>query len=287
MRTIADPIDEILDANNIKGPWEPLPATGLANRIYATKEVVIRVAREHDEALRDARTESIAAPIVYKAGLLTPKMLVFDDSRTLVDGPYSIWERVQGETLGFISSDPEEMPNCWRQTGAQMAKLHTSIQPFADPKKHLHEPRRDLNLNQHLKKLVSAKFVNQALANELSVLISELYPAVHEEPPFCFLHSDIKAMNIMCTKEDELLALIDWGDSGWGDPTFEFRQIPLSAIPYVLEGYNEVAPALLGDAMIERFIWDKLADSLSRLLKDRSAVIPIEQYQHALRQLRQ
>ena len=101
-----DPIDEILEACGLKGPWEPLPATGLANRIYATKDVVIRVAREHPEALRDARTESIAAPVAYGAGVLTPRLLVFDESKELLDRPYSIWERVKGQTLGLISSDP-------------------------------------------------------------------------------------------------------------------------------------------------------------------------------------
>ena len=94
-----DPIDKILEVCGISGPWESLNATGVANRIYATKDVVIRVAKEHPEALRDARTESIAAPVAFEAGLLTPRLFVFDDSRDLLDRPYSIWERVHGETL--------------------------------------------------------------------------------------------------------------------------------------------------------------------------------------------
>jgi hypothetical protein len=51
MENINDPIDEILAAHGMKGPLQKLTATGLANRIYATKDLVIRVAREHDEAL--------------------------------------------------------------------------------------------------------------------------------------------------------------------------------------------------------------------------------------------
>ncbi len=131
---------------NIHGPWEPLQATGLANRIYATKDVVIRVAREHPEALRDARTESIAAPIAYEAGLLTPRLLVFDESGELVKQPYSVWERVHGETLGLVSLDPHSMPNTWRQVGHQMAQLHVKVKHFDDPKKYLHEPERDLEI---------------------------------------------------------------------------------------------------------------------------------------------
>ena len=88
MKNTPDPIDKILDVCGIEGPWEPLNATGVANRIYATKDVVIRVAREHDEALRDARTESRAAPVAYKAGLLTPRLLVFDESGEFLDRPF-------------------------------------------------------------------------------------------------------------------------------------------------------------------------------------------------------
>ena len=125
-----DPIDRILEVCGINGPWEPLHATGVANRIYATNDVVIRVAREHSEALRDARTESIAAPVAYEAGLLTPRLLVFDESGELLDRPYSIWERIHGETLGLLSLAPHSMRNTWRQIGHQMARLHINVKQF-------------------------------------------------------------------------------------------------------------------------------------------------------------
>ncbi len=80
MANKTDPIDEILDLCGMNGPWEALGATGLANRIYATKDVVIRVANDHQEALKDAKTESIAAPVAYAAGVLTPRLLVFDET---------------------------------------------------------------------------------------------------------------------------------------------------------------------------------------------------------------
>jgi aminoglycoside phosphotransferase (APT) family kinase protein len=282
MEAIRDPVDQILEACGIAGPWELLPATGLANRIYAAKDVVIRVAKEHEEALRDARTESIAAPVAHAVGVLTPLLLVFDDSRELVDGPYSIWERVHGETLGLLSREPKSMPNTWRQVGYQMAHLHACVQPFDDPKNYLHEPERDLDLSSLLDKLVNSGQISTGLAQEISRLIDELRPAVLEEANICFLHSDIKDMNIMCTHADELLALIDWGDAGWGDPTFDFFQIPLSAIPTVLEGYREVAPDLLGATLKERIIWDKLERGMSEYLKNPSFSIPLDEFRQFL-----
>jgi len=67
-----------------------LETTGLANRIYATEEVVLRVATDHPEAIPDALTESVAAPAGRHAGILTPELLAFDDSRTIVDRPFSL-----------------------------------------------------------------------------------------------------------------------------------------------------------------------------------------------------
>lgn len=284
MNNTPDPVDEILEVCGLNGPWEPLNATGVANRIYATKDVVIRVAREHPEALRDARTESIAAPIAYEAGLLTPRLLVFDESGDLLERPYSIWERVHGETLGLLASDPHSMPNTWYQVGHQMAQLHVNVKPFDDPKQYLHEPERDLKLKFILKNLVPTFNFDKDLVKEISILIDELNPAVLEKSKICFLHSDVKDMNIMCTHDDELLALIDWGDSGWGDPTFDFAQIPLLAIPYVLEGYRDVAPDLLGSTLKERIIWDKLYFALVKSLENPSHGIPVAEYRQFLTQ---
>ena len=60
-----DPVDAMFARYGFSGPWSPLPPTGVANRIYATESVVLRVATEHPEALADALTESVAAPAAY------------------------------------------------------------------------------------------------------------------------------------------------------------------------------------------------------------------------------
>src|SRR5262245_61142433 len=68
----SDPVGEILAAYRLPGPWQWLEATGVANRIYATQDVVLRVATDHPDAIVDACTESIAAPVARQAGILTP-----------------------------------------------------------------------------------------------------------------------------------------------------------------------------------------------------------------------
>jgi hypothetical protein len=80
--TLDDPVDHILAVYRIPGPWQPLKATGLANRIYATSDVVLRIATDHSDAIPDARLESVAAPIARSAGILTPQRLRADQALT-------------------------------------------------------------------------------------------------------------------------------------------------------------------------------------------------------------
>jgi hypothetical protein len=130
--------------------------------------------------------------------------------------------------------------------------------------------------------LLTTDYFDKDLAKKISTFIVELEPAVLEESKICFLHSDVKDMNIMCTDDDEFLALIDWGDAGWGDPTFDFRQIPLLAIGNVLEGYREMAPDLLGETLKERFIWDKLYEAMLDALKNPEYRIPVDEFRQFL-----
>ena len=89
-------------------------------------------------------------------------------------------------------------------------------------------------------------------------------------------------MKIMCTRDDELKAVIDWGDAGWGDPTIEFAQIPLSAVPYVMSGYKEVAPNLVGTSPEARIVWDKLDYAMEELARDPSYDIPLDEFRRFL-----
>ena len=282
MEHAPDPVDAIFSAYGIRGPWESLHNTGIANRIYATREVVLRVATDHPDAFSDARTESVAAPVAHAAGVLTPRILAFDDSRKLLDRPFSLWERVNGETLGRYSSIADSTPNTWHAVGRQLAVLHTRVDQCDDPRGYLYQPDRNPDLGALLARLLSTGRVGNELAREIGVFIEELRPAVSAATSVCFLHNDVHEMNILCACDDSLLALIDWGDAGWGDPTLEFAQIPLSAIPYVMAGYRDVDSGLLGDDPKAKIVWDKLDYALEELVDDPSRVLPLDELRRFL-----
>jgi aminoglycoside phosphotransferase (APT) family kinase protein len=260
-----DPVTEILARHGIREPWEALTATGIANRIYATSSVVLRVATDDPEAVEDARTESVAAPVAREAGVLTPRLLAFDDSRVLVDRPYSIWQRIHGETLGLLSRSPRRDREAWVAVGRQLARLHQHVHACADPNGWLDRPDRALDLAERVARLASTGHIDTATATDVERWVAALGPAVGATTARCFLHNDIHEMNVMCTETGSLLALLDWGDAGWGDPALEFAQAPLDATPAVLSGYQSEAPELLGDRPEARIIWDKLDYALNEV----------------------
>jgi hypothetical protein len=121
----SNPVDAILAAHRIPGPWQVLEATGIANRIYATHDFVLRVATDHHDAIVDALTESMAAPAARQAGILTPRLIAFDNSRNIADRPFSLWERVHGETLGRFRCSPKMCEHTWRAQLANKSHVFT------------------------------------------------------------------------------------------------------------------------------------------------------------------
>jgi hygromycin-B 7''-O-kinase len=86
---------------------------GVANLGFVLGEgLFLRVARRGFEA--DLRKETAVIPVARAAGVLTPAIVEYDESRTLIDAPYVVMERVHG-------SEPRDVP---RGLAEQLARLH-------------------------------------------------------------------------------------------------------------------------------------------------------------------
>ena len=106
----------------------PLPDIGITNKIYRFGDsLILRIPRNHPHIISLARKEAKVVPAARAAGVHTPAILLFDDSCTLLPVPYTLYERVPGETLGLLDLEPEATPNVWRALGRDLARLHTSI----------------------------------------------------------------------------------------------------------------------------------------------------------------
>ena len=273
-------------AHGVRGPWEPLPATGEVNHIYATRDVVLRVGADHPDTVADARTEAVAAPAAHAAGILTPRLIAFDDSRSLTDRPYSLWQRVHGETLGLLELEPSRAANVWRSVGRELARLHHRVTVCPDPNGWLDTHERPADLTPFVESLASLGRIDSGASSETLRLLEQLAPHVATNVDRRFIHGDIHPMNVMCTADGELLALIDWGDAGWADPALDFAAIPVESMPDAVAGYESAGLGRLGDSPGARFAWDKLHYAMEDLLEhpERASSISLPKLVPAIRE---
>ncbi|WP_349671039.1 aminoglycoside phosphotransferase family protein [Lacrimispora sp.] len=248
-----DLIQEILGKYHINEPCVKLATHGIANDIYATPNFILRIPTNHPEAASDALTESVAAPLAKSNGIKTPELIYFDNSYTMVNKTYSIWERIQGLTLGEIDHYLHYY-NTWREIGFELGKLHVTVKSCNDPNCWLGSPDRDYTKDMLIQGLLNYE-------RESSYLL-ELIKNKFTDETFSykksFVHGDTNEFNFLCTKNDKLLSVIDWGDSGWGDPAIDFYMIPIEILQHVLDGYNEIAGANINNGFIDRIILDKV-----------------------------
>ncbi|MEW9124318.1 MAG: aminoglycoside phosphotransferase family protein [Thermotaleaceae bacterium] len=248
-----DIIRRILNKNQINERFIKLTTHGIANDIYATPNFILRIPTDHPEANSDAFTESVAAPLAKLNGIKTPELICFDDSYTILNKTYSIWERIHGVTLGEIDNYLHYY-NTWKEIGLELGKLHIHIKSCDDPKGWLDNPNRD-----YTKGMIIRGLINK---DRKSLYLLELVENKYTDKTFsykkCFVHGDTNAFNFLCSKNDQLLSIIDWGDSGWGDPAIDFYMIPMDVLDAVLDGYNEIAGVNVDFDFIYRIILDKV-----------------------------
>ncbi len=245
-----------------------MATTGISNILYGLgNNYVLRVARNHPNAYADARTESVAVPVVTAHNIKTPRLIAYDDSETILPVPYTIYERVHGQTLLEYSGDPASRARIYREFGAEIARLHQQVTTCPDPKGFLDRPYR-IDAMQLIEALTESGYLSTDNRQWLTTVFKRLLPAVEEASSFRrFLHDDAHMGNIMVTN-DAFGWLLDWGDAGWGDPAMEFTYTPSRAIPYVLEGYRSIMLMDGDDTAEARILWDHLARALARLKRD-------------------
>jgi aminoglycoside phosphotransferase (APT) family kinase protein len=242
-----------------------LPQAGIFNLIYVLGEdFVLRVPRDHPISASDAHKESIAVPVAREAGVRTPGIIAFDDSLDLLPVPYTIYERVRGETLGLLPRDPAASPEVWRELGHDLALLHSGVTrdgPAAGLQiEELPDPRPWPD------ELAEEGYFTATEAQWLEQWLERLAPAALAPTPRRFLHGDSQATNVMVRGGSlEYLAVLDWGSSGWGDPAWDFAGVPLRVVPSMLEGYRAVSPL---DDVEARILWRHLQLSLYLMRRD-------------------
>jgi aminoglycoside phosphotransferase (APT) family kinase protein len=228
-------------------------------------DLVLRLPRNHPHHFNALRTESIAVPAVRAVGVQAPELIVFDETCTVLPGPYAIYARVHGRTLESLQLPPSAAPNVWRDLGRDLARTHLIENAALEAALPAPGPLPDLPdlVESH----ASAGRFTASEARWLQVWLRQLSPLALQPVASRLVHGDTQAANVMVRDEPpRYTALMDRGSAAWGVAVDDLAVVPLAAAPFMLEGHRDVAP-LDDDAHVEaRSVWRHLLLAL-RLIR--------------------
>ncbi len=245
----------------LTGPIQPMASNGVVHALWALgADYVLRVPKPEEMCLGDLRAEVAAIPVARAAGVRTPALIAFDDSREIIEVPYAIVERVHGTDLSQLAPDDARLPDLFRQLGVQLATLHTM--PVPDPHPWFRAPGT-WDVDALLAETVAAGMLD-ANAQRWFACVLEETETDHATPRTCFLHNDVKPDNMMADQHDELV-LIDWGDAGIGDPAHDLAGLRAAAIAPALVGYREIVDRTADPTLEQRIVHLALSNALAGL----------------------
>jgi aminoglycoside phosphotransferase (APT) family kinase protein len=249
---------------------ERLPSTGVVHTVYGLGgRYVLRVPKPIPDATGDTYTEAVAAPAAHRSGVRTPRLVVFDDDRDLLDVPFTIFERWKGVGLALITTTASDKPELCHALGHDLATLHLGVAACPDPNGWLDDTGRSTSADELIADAVAEGAINADNARTLQDWFAKLGPAVLDADFRRFVHNDIQPANLLVSSSAGYVGIIDWGDAAWGDPALDFRSLPARVVPLVLAGYRRVAPVDGDDTVEARIWWDQLFSAVYNLRRDR------------------
>lgn len=245
-----DQVERILEAYGLPtGLATRSQVEGVANSVWFAGDYVVRVCKDV-ELLSDSYTESVAAPVAVAAGVLTPRMIAFDDSRQIVDSVFTIFERVEGETLEMTPhlSDPESF---FFSLGESVRILHDRVKLVDDPNNFL-DPGWTPNVVEtiHRNPRRVPDYISQWVKDN-----HRMFPTEYNGDQV-FAHQDLHPCNIL-VRDGRLASIIDWGDAGWSEPAVDLRYVPARYMESALKGYGD-SPGLVTRArahLLDQFLY--------------------------------
>lgn len=232
-------------------PIHRQPWSGAMNSVYELgDDFMLRVPLGIPQATRCIVEEAHVLPLLEQHGIEAPRLVAFDDACDLVDVPYTIYRRVQGESMDWWEVRHDRSPDLYRAIGAELARLHATVTSFPGDPSLLTTPA-----TSDPSALLSIARLPLPARRWIERSLDHLRDVVEPPPGVRFMHADVRTGNTIL-REGRFAALIDWGSAGWGDPVLEFSALWLWAVPYALEGYRSVAP--LDETAVGRLVWDHL-----------------------------
>lgn len=217
---------------------EPLTSQAVVNWVFLADYFVLRISKP-DVETDDAYTERVAVPAVRRAGIKTPELLVFDDSREIIDSVVTVYERDPGVALGRTAVDLNDLPALYRQLGGEVCRIQRLVTNVPDPEAKL-DPYEGSDPRSALTQARLMHQIDQVSHDWLMRWIDQLEAASATESKLVFAHQDLHSFNTLVTTGPLAMScVIDWGDAGWAPKDEDFNCVPIWAVPWMIEGYEE------------------------------------------------
>ena len=193
------------------------------------RPVVVKTDRDSARLRREAGALAAAA----LAGVPVPAVLEHVDATPAV----LVLEYVEGQALSSTSG-----PQRWREVGRQLRRLHDHASPQRFPVfgggAGWWESMRSLAQWSH-QWCRERKLVQPNVLDRLAASLHQAF-ARDDDPVLCLLHGDCGPGHWLL-REDTVVAVVDFGDTGRGDPCWDLTVLTLAdreRLPAVLEGYG-------------------------------------------------
>ncbi|MCW5938875.1 MAG: aminoglycoside phosphotransferase family protein [Fimbriimonadaceae bacterium] len=244
-----------------EGPLTEISGQAWVNWVFLVGEShVLRINRITVET-DDAYTERVAVPAVRKAGIRTPELVVFDDSRSVIDSVVTVYEQVEGRALGRLPWRLEGLREVYTELGVEIARIQQRVTEVDDPHGWLDEETVS-DLGELVPEALESGKIEAVTAAWLEDWASRLDPAGASRGLMVFAHQDFHSFNLLVSGEPmRLNSVIDWGDAGWADASCDFCSAPVWAVPWMIEGYEAE-----GGVVDEAFVGRILTEAVGTLL---------------------
>ena len=242
-------VQEIARRHGIVGEPELLPNGGMVNEAWRIGDHILRICIIED-GKEEAERESVVVPLIIENGIRAPKLIAYDLSPDLVKMPYTIYERVPTQLLGYCDIEPDSLSEAYREMGREIARLGRIEVPPAVCS--LVRPGRSPEPWKTLAKAMAYEKLDPKDGLEISKWLEFIEERLGTPGKDSLIHMDMHPWNLFVDPEkDELSAIIDWGDTSIGDPALEFASMPIAAVPAMYEGYLEEG-GVMDDGFIAR-----------------------------------
>ncbi len=216
------------------------------------EEYVLRVAPPDDgvflfyEKNMMKQEPGIHKILLAKTGVPVPRVVAFDESRSVIDRDYIIMERLPGEPLS--ERTPPGLDEILRGVGAALSEVHAVT---SDKYGYLgeHRPMQPENTwaaafrvmwESLIRDIEKTGHYSAAECRFMERLPDKHIDVFDYDAPASLLHMDVWAQNILADG-GSLSGLLDWDRALWGDPGIEFAVLDYCGIsePAFWEGYGK------------------------------------------------